>query len=324
MAGTTERAFRLLCRRGGAGLVCSEMVSANALHYGSDRTENLLLRTFEIEHPVSIQIFGGDAEIMAGAVKWAEQAGADIIDINMGCTVPKVRRSGAGVELMADPDRAVAVTRAVVRRAGVPVTVKLRAGLHEGDEGYLELARRLVDAGAQALALHARTVSQGFGGKADWAHIARLVAAVPVPVIGNGDVTSPGDAARMVRETGCAAVMIARGAWGRPWVFGQAAAAIRGEPVGPDPSPAERLAVALCHAQMLVADRGERIALHQMRGQMRHYTRGLPWARQLRADATVASSLGELRGLIEAYLAGLGDGAGPAPECEWFEDRAYR
>ncbi|MCD6360491.1 MAG: tRNA dihydrouridine synthase DusB, partial [Armatimonadetes bacterium] len=283
MAGTTNRCFRLLCRRGGAGLVCSEMVSSNALWHGNRKTENLLLRTFEGERPVSIQIFGGDPDIMAAAVEWVEDAGADIIDINMGCAVPKVRRSGSGVELMKDPDRAVAVVRAVVERASAPVTVKFRAGLTDGDRSHLELARRLEDAGVAALALHARTVAQGFDGEADWRAIAELVETVQVPVIGNGDVVRPEDAARMMRETGCAAVMIARGAWGRPWIFAQAAAAIAGREAPPDPSPAERLGVALCHAQMLTQDVGERIALHQVRGQMRHYARGLPRARRFRA-----------------------------------------
>ncbi len=325
MAGTTNRSFRLLCRRGGAGLVCSEMVSTNALRYGNAKTENLLLRTFEGERPISVQIFGGDPQTMADAVPWCERAGADIIDINMGCSVPKVRKGGAGVELMKDPDRAVAATAEVVRRASVPVTVKLRAGLTDEDDSYLDLAKRLVDAGAAAIALHARTVTQAFHGPARWEWIARLVEAVDVPVIGNGDVLEPGDAPRMMRETGCAAVMIARGAWGRPWVFEQAAAAIAGEPMPPDPSPQERLGIALCHAQMLVGDRGEHIALHQTRGQMRHYARGLPNARTFRGDVTTASTLHELLGLVEEYCESL-DRAGDEPpaDCELFEDTAYR
>jgi len=303
--------------------VCSEMISSNALKHGNHKTENLLLRTFEGERPVSLQIFGGDPRTVAGAVPWAEQAGADIIDINMGCAVPKVRKSGAGVELMAVPEQAVAITSAVVARASVPVTVKLRAGWRAGDDGFLELAQRLVDVGVVAIALHARTVVQGFEGQADWSQIARLVEAVDVPVIGNGDVVEPDDAARMMRETGCAAVMIAQGAWGRPWFFGQAAAAIAGEMIPPDPPPGERLGVALCHAQLMVNDLGERAALHQIRGQMRHYTRGLPNARSFRGDVTCASTLDELLALIERYCAEL-DGAAQATEADMFEDRAYR
>ena len=304
MAGTTNRAFRLLCRRGGAGLVCSEMVSANALSYGSSKTERLL-RTFEGERPVSIQVFGAEPEIMAAAVPTAEAAGADTIDVNMGCAVPKVRKAGAGVALMSDPERAVAVTEAVVRRAHVPVTVKLRAGLNGEDDSYVELAQRLAEAGAAAIAVHARTGSQSFSDRADWRRIKRVREAVGVPVIGSGDVFAPEDAAAMLEQTGCAGVMIARGAWGRPWIFGQAAAVIAGRPVPPDPPPQQRLGIALLHAQMLADDLGMRVALHQMTGQIRHYTRDMPSARVLRAAMSEAATLAELRQAIEQYCRSL-------------------
>jgi tRNA-dihydrouridine synthase len=179
--------------------------------------------------------------------------------------------------------------------------------MRSGDLGYVELAQRLEGAGVAAIALHARTSAQGFSGSADWGAIRWLREAVDIPVIGNGDVRSADDAVRMVAETGCAGVMIARGAWGRPWVFGQAAAALAGRPVPADPTPQERLGVALCHAQMLAEDVGERIALHQVRGQMHHYSRGLPDAREFRGDASIVSTLGELRTLIEAYCAEKGD-----------------
>lgn len=304
MAGTTDRTYRLLCRRAGAGLVCSEMASINAIVQGNARTLRML-RTFEGEHPVSVQLFGSEPAIMADALPAAEEAGADIIDINMGCAVPKVRRVDAGVALMADPAQAAALTAAAVRVARVPVTAKIRAGLAPGDGGYVELARRLQDAGAAAVAIHARTASQGFRGEADWRHITRVVEALDVPVIGNGDVVEPADAARMMRATGCAAVMIARGAWGRPWVFAQAAAALRGRPIPPDPPPAQRLAIALLHAQMLVRELGERIAMHQMRAQMHTYVRGLPDARQFRGAANGLSTLGQLRALVQEYLASI-------------------
>lgn len=300
MAGTTNRVFRLLCREGGAGLVCSEMVSINAIAQGNERTLRMI-RTFEGEHPVSIQLFGAAPAIMRAVVPTVVAAGADVIDINMGCAVPKVRSAAAGVALMADPERAVALTRAAVEASDVPVTVKLRAGLAEGDSGYLDLARRLQDAGAAAVALHARTAAQGFRGEADWAQIAALVEALSVPVIGSGDVTEPGDAARMMRATGCAAVMIARGAWGRPWIFAQAAAALRGKPMPPDPPPEARLAMALRHAELLVAEIGERLAIHQMRAQLQHYVRGLPGARGFRNNANCVGTLAELRAVVAAY-----------------------
>ncbi|MGD9495848.1 MAG: tRNA dihydrouridine synthase DusB [Armatimonadota bacterium] len=316
MAGTTSRAFRLLCRRAGAGLVCSEMASIRAISQGNPRTLGLL-RTFPGEHPVSVQLFGSDPALMAEAVARAEAAGADIIDINMGCPVPKVRRADAGVALLSEPHRAVALTAAAVAAASVPVTIKMRAGLVAGDDSYLELARRAQDVGAAAVALHARSAGQAFSGKADWGEIARLVAAVDVPVIGGGDISTPQDAPRMMRETGCAAVMVARGAWGRPWFFGQASAALRGEPIPPDPPPGQRLAVALLHAQMLVLDLDERIAMHQMRMQMHHYVRGLPRARELCGVVARVHTLDELRAVVHQYLAELHTGeveGAPAPQ----------
>ncbi len=304
MAGTTKRAYRLLCRRGGAGLVSGEMVSINGIAHGNERSFEML-RTFDGEHPVSLQLFGSSPELMPEAVAAAEEAGADVIDINMGCSVAKVRRSGAGVALMAEPEGAAALTSAAAGTATVPVTVKLRAGLTAGDEGYIELAQRLQDAGAAAVVIHARAASQGFGGPADWTHISRLVEALEVPVIGNGDVTEPEDARRMMRETGCAAVMVARAAWGRPWVFGRMAAALRGEAVPSEPDAAGRLGVALLHAQMLARDVGERIAMHQMRAHMHQYVRGLANARGFRSRANDVSTLDGLRRLIERYLAEL-------------------
>jgi nifR3 family TIM-barrel protein len=304
MAGTTERVYRLLCRRGGAGLVCSEMVSINAIVEGSDRTLRML-RTFEGEHPVSVQLFGSEPAIMREAVPAAVEAGADIIDINMGCSVPKVRRNDAGVALMAEPDRAVALTAAAVEASTVPVTVKIRAGLTLRDHTYLETARRMQDVGAAAIAIHWRAACQGFGGTPGWGSIAKAASALDIPVIGSGDVVRAEEAPLMMRHTGCDAVMIARGAWGRPWFFGQAAAALRGEPIPPDPDPAERLGIALLHAQMLRLDHDEHIALHQMRTQLHYYVRGLPEARRFRSGANRLTTLDELRSLVEEYLAHL-------------------
>ncbi|MGC9319502.1 MAG: tRNA dihydrouridine synthase DusB [Armatimonadota bacterium] len=311
MAGTTGRVYRLLCRRGGAGLVCSEMISINGIVRDNERTFRMM-RTFEGEHPVSMQLFGSDPAIMADAVPAAEAAGADLIDINMGCSVPKVRRGGAGVALTRQPERAAAVTAAAAGAASVPVTVKMRAGMTEDDDSYVDTARGLQDAGAAAVSIHARAASQGFSGRADWSHIRRLVDALDVPVIGNGDVTAPEDAPRMMRETGCRAVMIARGAWGRPWLFARAAAALRGQPIPPEPGAAGRLGVALLHAQMLVLDLEERIALHQMRTQMHYYVRGLPGASHFRRRVNRVSALDELRELVEGYVAALRAGEGSA------------
>ncbi len=315
MAGTTNRVYRLLCRRGGAGLVCSEMVSINGIFQRNDRTFRMM-RTFEGEHPVSMQLFGSEPEIMRDAAPAAVEAGGDVVDINMGCSVPKVRRNDAGVALMGMPKRAAALTAAAVEACRVPVTVKIRAGLTADDDSYVDVARRLQDAGASALAIHARSACQAFRGEADWRHIRRVVEALDIPVIGNGDVTEAHDAPRMMRETGCDAVMIARGAWGRPWFFRQAEAALRGGSIPAAPGPAGRLGVALLHAQMLVIEIDEPMALHQMRAQMHHYVHGLPWARRFRSDANQVSTLDALRELVEQYLADLRADGGGALEAD--------
>lgn len=302
MAGYTTLAFRLLCRQAGAGLVTSEMISAKALEYGSTKTEPLM-QTSPREHPVALQIFGGEPASMADAARRCVDAGADIVDVNMGCCVPKVRKAQAGVGLMCDPDRAVQVAAAVVRAVPVPVTVKYRAGLVAGDESYLQLGRRLQDVGVAALALHARPANAFFRGQADWACIARAVEHVSIPVVGNGDVTSPAQAVAMLAQTGCAGVMIARAALGRPWLFGQAGEAVAGQPVLADPSPAERLAIMLLHAQMLSLNEGDQAAAHQMRGQIGFYSKSLPNAAWLRQHSQQVRSLRQLADLVFEYLA---------------------
>jgi len=302
MAGYTTLAFRVLCRRAGAGLVTSEMISAKALQYGSAKTPPLM-QTSPHEHPVALQIFGGEPGCMAEAARLCVDFGADLVDLNMGCTVPKVRKAQAGVSLMADPDRAVSVAAAVVQAVPAPVTVKYRAGMTAGDESYLELGRRLQDVGVAALTLHARPASGHFRGQADWACIARLVEQVAIPVIGNGDVTTAPQAVERMRHTGCAGVMIARGALGRPWLFRQAAEALAGREVSPDPAPADRLAVALCHAQMLALDQDEAQAAHQMRGQIGFYARGVAHAALLRQRCQQVRSLGQLRGVVLEHIA---------------------
>lgn len=301
MAGYTNLPFRLLCRRAGAGLVTSEMVSAKALQFGSTKTAGIM-ETCDQERPVSLQIFGGEPETMAEAAQAAQAAGADLVDINMGCTVPKVRRAQSGVSLMADPDRAVALTRAVSEAVGVPVTVKFRAGMVCGDASFLELGRRLQDAGAAALALHARSASVAFRGQANWDCIARLVEAVQVPVVGSGDVVTADGALCLLEQTGCAGVMIARGALGRPWLFTQVRARLEGRPVSPEPDGPGRLAVALCHAQLLTAQVGEVSALWQMRSIIPHYSRGLPHATALRQRCYQAKSLAELGACVLDYI----------------------
>ena len=341
MAGYTTLAFRLLCRNAGAGLVVSEMISAKALQYGSTKTPPLMA-TCDQERPVALQIFGGEPDSMADAARLCVDKGADVVDLNMGCTVPKVRRSQSGVGLMGEPDRAVEVARAVAQAVPVPVTVKYRAGMVAGDDGYLELGKRLQDAGVAALTLHARPANAYFRGHADWTRIARLVEAVDIPVIGNGDVNTAERAVEMLAQTGCAGVMIARAALGRPWIFWQARQALsqsRGSSVSLDsavggasspdcrslgapascrpsgleapptdgeeawqPTAHERLAVALCQAQMLALAIDDLSAARQMRSQMPFYTHGLPNASALRQRCHNMRSVAELAEIVFDYL----------------------
>ncbi len=317
MSGYTSLPMRLLCRRAGAGIVYSELLSATGLHYGSRRTTEMMA-TCAGEHPVGIQIFGSDPDWMAAAAEAAVARGADVVDINMGCAVPKVMKTGAGAALLGDPDRAVAIVEAVSQRIERPVTVKMRAGLREGDRSWLSLAVRLVEAGAAAICLHGRTAAQRFRGQADWGAIAALVREVRAPVIGNGDVDSPQAARRMREETGCAGVMIGRAALGNPWIFAQAAAELRGKVPPRDPTPRERVAIALCHLGMLAAEQEERRAVLELRPVLARYLQGLPGARQLRTGIMRATAVREVRDLLLGFARGLE----PIPESEGAGDYA--
>jgi tRNA-dihydrouridine synthase B len=301
MAGYTSAPLRLLCRRAGADLVCSEMVSAQGLAHGHPRSF-ALLQTWPQERPVAVQVFGGDPEVMAGAVPHLEAAGADIIDINMGCPVPKVLKSAGGAALAYDHDRAVAIAAAVVQAARVPVMCKIRAGRQPGDDSFLSLAARLQEAGAKAIAFHARSVRQGFRGEADHGLTARLVRELAIPVVASGDVQSPSMPLAILEDTGCAGVMIARGAIGRPWVFAQAADVLAGREPRPDPPVGWRIGYALCQAQMMSQEIGEHRALHEMRSHMAWYTRGLPGSARLRQQLNGVTTLRELLEVSRAHL----------------------
>jgi len=301
LAGTSCAPFRLLCRRAGAGLVVSEMISATGLRHGNRKTA-ALLENWPQEQPVAMQFFGSDPDELALAAQTGARVGAAIIDFNLGCPVPKVRKSGAGAALLVQPDKAVAAVRAMADATSVPVTAKLRAGYNEVDAAFFELAERLVEAGAQALTLHARTAAQGFRGEADWRLIRRLKEMVPVPVIGNGDVRSGASAVRMLEETGCDGVMIGRAALGNPFIFAEAVAALGGR-ARRAPTAKEKAAAALCHAQMLCLLMGEERAVREMRAQVAWYVRGWHSAAAIRREAQEARTLGEL---AEILLTGAG------------------
>lgn len=279
MAGVTDLAFRMVCRELGAGYTVTEMVSAKALCY-QDRKTLPLLDLGEHEHPAAVQLFGCEEEAMEkGAAKAAEYSGADIIDINMGCPVPKVCNNGEGSGLARDPEQAAKVAAAVIRGAGGrPVTVKIRLGWDKGHLNHVELARRLEDAGVAALTVHGRTRTQMYSGRADWNAIREVKEAVSIPVIANGDVFSPKDGMDILKRTGCDMVMIGRGVFGNPWLFRQCAAALEGEPIPQRPPLAERCDVVVRQIEMAARQKGERIACLEARKHYVWYLKGIPYA----------------------------------------------
>lgn len=298
MAGVTNPAFRLLCKQmGGCGLVCAEMVSSCGLFYNNERTGEMLV-VKEEERPLSVQIFGADPAIMADAARKIEAIGADIIDINIGCPVPKVVRTGAAGALLKDLDLAERIIRAVVGAVKVPVTVKTRTGWDHEHITAPELARRAEDAGAVAIAVHGRTVAQAYLGRADWGVIRRIKESSGIPVIGNGDVRTPQDAARLFEETGCDGVMIGRGALGNPWIFGAVDAYLRTGDLRREPTLNDRLDAALCHVRMFAEIMDEERAALELRGQLAWYIRGNAGAAVMRGKLSLASSIEEIRSIL--------------------------
>ena len=279
MAGVTDLAFRTVCRELSGCYTVTEMVSAKALCYG-DRKTSTLLRLGPGEHPAGVQIFGSDEQCMErGAALALEQSGADILDVNMGCPVPKIVNAGDGSALLRDPEKAARVMKAVVRgAAGVPVTVKFRLGWDKGSIQCVDFARRMEDAGVSAVAVHGRTRAQMYSGAANWDYIREIKQAVSIPVIANGDVFQGRDAARILRYTGADFVMVARGAFGNPWLLQQCAAAVAGEDIPPLPPLRERLAVVQRQFDLAMEQKGEKVACLEMRKHYAWYLKGVPHA----------------------------------------------
>ncbi len=281
MAGITDLPFRLICRRLGCGMTVSEMVSAKGLLYKNVKTTEML-RIDDGERPTAIQLFGSVPAELAEAARMVEASGADMIDFNMGCPVPKIVNNGEGSALMKNPQLAHDILAAMVKAVKIPVTVKFRAGWDDNNRNAVEIARAVEAAGVSAVAVHGRTRQQFYEGKADWSIIADVKQAVKVPVFGNGDIFTVADGLRMLEQTGCDGLMIGRGADGNPWLFTALAAALRGEPLPQPPSLKERLAQAAEHLEMLIAYKNEVVAVKEMRRHISAYLKGMPHAAELR------------------------------------------
>ncbi len=281
MAGITDKYFRLILKRiGGVGLVTMEFISSEALTRGHERTRRMM-GFAEEERPLSIQIYGSKAERMADAAQLVQDIGADIVDINMGCPANKVLKGCSGCSLMGDLANAQEIIRTVRKRVQIPLTVKFRLGLRDTALNFLELGHICQEEGVNAVALHARTAKQMFSGHSDWQRIAELKNALPIPVMGNGDVNTPADAVTMFAQTGCDGVMVGRASMKNPWVFRQIAATLAGQPVH-EPTAVERRDLILHHFQLLMAGEDEKTAFHKIRTFAGWYTHGLPNGRSLR------------------------------------------
>ena len=310
MAGVADSAFRTICREFGASYVVGEMVSAKGLCM-HDRKSGRLLTLTESERPAAVQLFGSDPQTMAGAARLALEWHPDVIDINMGCPAPKVTSNGCGSALMRDIPLAARVIESVVRAVDIPVTVKMRKGWDDGSVCAVELARAAESCGAAAVAVHGRTRAQQYAPPADLDIIARVKAAVKIPVIGNGDVATPEAARRMREATGCDFVMIGRGALGHPWLFAQAEAILGGRPVPPAPSLEERMAVMLRHIRLMCDREGEYLGMRQARKHAAWYMRGLRGAAAFRDRAVHMEHYGDAERLAQRVLAECA-GSGPA------------
>lgn len=308
MAGITNLAFRKIIKEFGAGLVYSEMVSDKAIIYGNKKTLEML-QVDENEHPISMQVFGGDKDSIVEAAKFIDQnSNCDIIDINMGCPVNKVLKADAGSKLLLYPDKIYEIVKATVEAVSKPVTVKIRIGFDFDHINCVEVAQLIEKAGASAIAVHGRTRSQMYEGKADWSWIKKVKEAVNIPVIGNGDVRTPEDAKRIIEETNCDAVMVGRAALGNPWVIKQMVKYLEEDVLLEDPTYDDRIQQCLTHARELVALEGEKLAIREMRGHAPWYIKGVKSSSYVKNKLSKIDTLAQLEEILEDYKAYLDTG----------------
>jgi tRNA-dihydrouridine synthase B len=301
MAGVTDLPFRLLCKEQGADLIYTEMVSAKGIQFNNKNTENLLM-VEEEERPVSLQLFGADPYILSETAKRIEHRNFDILDLNMGCPVPKVVNNGEGSALMKDPKLVGEIVKAVSSAIKKPFTVKIRRGFTESTVNAVEIAKIIEANGAAAIAVHGRTREQYYSGKADWNIIREVKEAVSIPVIGNGDVLTAEDALRLVKETGCDGIMIARGAMGNPWIFSQLKEYFATGVHSKKPTAKEAVDMMLRHARMAIEYKGEFTGIREMRKHVAWYTTGYPLAAKLRNRVNEIENYDELEKLLQEYL----------------------
>jgi len=308
MAGITDVVFRSICIEHGASCVYTEMVSANGLIYSNKQSQEIL-EISEAEHPVGAQVFGREPEVMRQAALLAAEAGPDFLDINMGCPVPKVIKNREGCALMLEPEKAQEVIRAVKDASPLPVTVKIRKGWDAQHQNAVEFALACQEAGVSAIAVHGRTRTQMYSGKADWDVITRVKDAVSVPVIGNGDVWRPEDVESMLERTGCDAVMVARGALGNPWIFENAGSLLSGQAYR-TPGSGDRIDMALRHLHLAIARYGEKAGVPLMRKHTGWYLKGLPGSAQVKDRVNVAKDARAVEAILESFRQRLEESRG--------------